>query len=401
MYRVNLEDFIKAYVTERNESFFSEDFAHFHDEISSRIQDKSILVIGGAGTIGCAFIKALLPFLPSRLLVIDTNENGLTELTRDLRSTPGQFLPKDFITYPMDFASEAFRRLYLQEGPWDVVANFAAHKHVRSEKDKYAIEAMLDNNVFKSKALMDLLSISPPAHFFCVSTDKATNPANVMGASKLLMEMLIKAYSNNFKITTARFANVAFSNGSLLDGYLQRIIKKQALSCPDDITRYFISPEESGQICLLACLLGSSGDIFFPNLKPENSKSFKDITLDFCREMGLGVHMCDTEEEAKNYEIQSGDAYPVYFFASGTTGEKKMEEFYSSSDEVAFGTFASMGIIKDKTEIIVEDLEAILIHLKDLLSDRAATKDEIIKLLGKFLQEFQHQETGKSLDQQM
>jgi len=401
MDRVEIGEFIKEHITERKQSFFSEDFLCVQDELSKHIEDKSVLVIGGAGTIGTAFIKELLPFRPKRLYVIDLHENGLTELTRDLRSIPDQYIPDEFITYPMDFASSAFRKVYLQEGSWDVVANFAAHKHVRSEKDQYAIEAMLDNNVFKSKALLDLLALSPPSHFFCVSTDKATNPVNVMGASKLLMEILLKAYSEKFKITTARFANVAFSNGSLLDGFLNRIDKKQPLSCPQDIERYFISPDESGQICLLACLLGNSGEIFFPNFTLENLKSFKEITLAFCQKLGVKAHICATEEEAKQYEIRRGGDYPVYFFKSGTAGEKTTEEFYSSLDEVEFGAYTSLGIIKNQSNIGVEDIDKILSQLQGLFSKASTTKSEIIQILGSFLREFQHQETGKSLDQQM
>jgi FlaA1/EpsC-like NDP-sugar epimerase len=398
---VEIADFIRKHVIERENSFFSEDIERFHDKISSHIFGKSVLVIGGAGTIGSAFIKALLPFKPARLYVIDVHENGLTELTRDLRSIPHQYIPEDFVTYPMDFASSAFKKVYLQEGGWDVVANFAAHKHVRSEKDRYAIEAMLENNVFKSKGLLDLLAIAPPSHFFCVSTDKATNPVNVMGASKLLMEMLLKAYGDKFKISTARFANVAFSNGSLLDGYLNRVYKKQPLSCPADIERYFISPEESGQICLLACLLGNSDEIFFPKFSVANLKSFKEITLAFCTLMGVKAIVCDSEDEAKKYTIQYGVEYPVYFFKSVTAGEKMAEEFYSPTDEVEFGKFSSLGIIKNHSGILVEDIDKILTQIHDLLSDPSTTKSEIINLLGSFLQEFQHQETGKSLDQQM
>ena len=401
MNSVEIAEFIKEYVIEREHSFFSEDFLRAHDQMSKHIRGKSVLVIGGAGTIGSAFIKALLPFKPARLYVIDIHENGLTELTRDLRSIPDQYIPEDFVTYPMDFGSVAFKKVYIQEGKWDVVANFAAHKHVRSEKDKYAIEAMLDNNVFKSKALLDLLALSPPAHFFCVSTDKATNPVNVMGASKLLMEMLLKAYSVKFKITTARFANVAFSNGSLLDGYLNRLFKKQPLSCPEDIERYFISPEESGQICLLACIVGNSGEVYFPNFTSLNLKSFKEITLAFCQGLGKKAYVCNTEEEAKNFIIENIRDYPVYFFKSGTSGEKMAEEFYSSSDEVEFKDFTSLGVIKNKSNIRVEEIEDIINQLQKLLSDQSANKSDIIKLLGSFLQDFQHQETGKSLDQQM
>lgn len=401
MNRVEIGEFIKEHITERKHSFFSDDFLRVQDDLSKHIQGKSVLVIGGAGTIGSAFIKELLPFRPKRLYVIDVHENGLTELTRDLRSIPDQYIPDEFITYPMDFASSAFRKLYLQEGGWDVVANFAAHKHVRSEKDQYAIEAMLENNVFKFKALLDLLILSPPVHFFCVSTDKATNPVNVMGASKLLMEMLLKAYSEKFKITTARFANVAFSNGSLLDGYLNRLDKRQPLSCPDDIERYFISPLESGQICLLACLLGNSGEIFFPNFTLDNLKSFKEITLAFCQKLGEEAHICATEDDAKKYVIEKGGDYPVYFFKSGTAGEKMTEEFYSSSDKIEFGVFDSLGIIKNHTNIDVEDIDKILTQLQGLFSKKSTTKSEIIQILGSFLQEFQHQETGKSLDQQM
>jgi len=262
----DLNAFIAQHVTERSTSLFEADLAANHALLQSRINGRSVLVIGGAGTIGASFVRALLRFKPAKLYVVDINENGLTELTRDLRSSLGLHIPEDYKTYPINFGDKVFEKLLQKEGPFDIVANFAAHKHVRSEKDHYSIEAMIENNVMRTKRLLDLLLENPPKHFFCVSTDKAANPVNVMGASKKLMEEVLLAYAKQMPISTARFANVAFSNGSLLDGFLHRLMKRQPLSAPLDVRRYFVSPQESGELCLLACLLGEPGDIFFPKL---------------------------------------------------------------------------------------------------------------------------------------
>lgn len=206
-----------------------------------------------------------MQYRPSKIIVVDINENGLTELIRDIRSSRGQYIPEELVTYPLSFDSLTFRKLFYNHGPFDIVANFAAHKHVRSEKDIYSIEALLENNIIKAQGLLDLLVEQMPKHFFCVTLDKAANPLNIMGASKKMMEELILAYSEKLKISTTRFANVAFSNGSLLEGFLKRIEKEQPLACPSDIIRFFVSPQEAGEICLLACVLGNTGDIFFQN----------------------------------------------------------------------------------------------------------------------------------------
>ena len=259
---INLSQFISKEVTGRPESLLAPDIEGHHSELERRLDGKSVMVIGGAGTIGSSFVKAVLQFKVKRLFVIDTNENGLAELVRDLRSSTGLHIPEVLITYPINFGTAVFEKIWRGEGPFDIVANFAAHKHVRSEKDHYSIEAMVENNVLLAKRLLDLLAENPPERFFCVSTDKAANPVNVMGASKKLMEEVILAYSELMPITTARFANVAFSNGSLPFAFIQRLMKQQPLSSPVDVKRYFVSPEESGQLCMLACMLGESGDIF-------------------------------------------------------------------------------------------------------------------------------------------
>ena len=253
-----LDAFISEYVTKRSGSMFLDDIEKNHGLLYQRIENKKVLVIGGAGSIGSSFIKSLLPFKPSALVVVDTNENALAELTRDIRATKGLFVPEEYITYPMDFATPVFERMFTARGGFDIVGNFSAHKHVRSEKDVYSIEALLRNNVLNAKKLLDLMAKYPPEEYFCVSTDKAANPVNIMGASKRIMEDLIFSYSDQFPVKTARFANVAFSNGSLPAGFLQRISKLQPISAPLDIKRYFVSPEESGQICMLACILGLS-----------------------------------------------------------------------------------------------------------------------------------------------
>lgn len=400
---IDIPAFIKSHITKRNESLFQKDIDANKAILQEKIAGKSVLVIGGAGTIGSSYIKAILAFLPQKLVVVDTNENGLTELTRDLRSSAGLTVPPEFITYPMNFGDPVFEKMFRAQGPFHIVANFAAHKHVRSEKDHFSIEAMIENNVFKAKEFLDLLVAHQPEHFFCVSTDKAANPVNVMGASKKLMEEVIMAYSNDIPITTARFANVAFSNGSLLSGYLERLFKKQPISCPSDVKRFFVSPEESGQICMLACMLGQSGDIFFPKLEDEQMVNFKEITLDFFDVSGRKVEECAGEIEAiqKAVQLTENAPYPVYFFVSDTSGEKLYEEFYTDTDVLEMEKFTGLGVIKNARKLPKEQLHQTISELQNVMSNNEANKAEIVSVLKKFIPDFEHIETGKSLDQKM
>ena len=400
---IDIPNFINTYITKREQSLFESDIQANTAILSEKIAGKSVLVIGGAGTIGSSYIKALLKFKPGKLFVVDTNENGLTELTRQLRSDANMFVPDDFRTYPMSFGDPVFKKMFLAEGPFHIVANFAAHKHVRSEKDKYSIEAMLENNVFKAKAFLDLLMDHKPEHFFCVSTDKAANPVNVMGASKKLMEEVIMSYSKDLQITTARFANVAFSNGSLLAGYIERLFQNQPISCPEDVQRFFVSPEESGQICMLACMLGKSGEIFFPKLEAEQMVFFKDITLDFFKASKRPVLECQSEDEAKTKALttKEGDPYPVYFFKSDTSGEKLYEEFFTDTDKVDQESYNSLGVIKNARQLPREQIDASLLDLKNLMESGTYDKTAIVNVLKQHLPDFEHIETGKSLDQKM
>jgi FlaA1/EpsC-like NDP-sugar epimerase len=397
----NIEQFIGEKITGRTGSLLASDLKNNQDRLAKEIEGKSVLVIGGAGTIGSSFIKALLKYHPAKLVVCDINENGLTELVRDCRSSVDISLPKDFKSYPVNFGDKVFNKIFLNEGPFDIVANFAAHKHVRSEKDVYSIEAMIENNVLRAKKLLDLLMSHPPKHFFCVSTDKAANPVNIMGASKKLMEDVILAYSKDIKITTARFANVAFSNGSLLIGFMDRLMKQQPLSCPGDVKRFFVSPRESGEICLAACILGESGEIFFPKLEESQMVNFADIVPPFLKEFGYSVDTCSSENEAKKKAAQGiGGKYPVYFFNSDTSGEKLYEEFFTEDEELDMQRYLSLGVIlnirrRDKTELdeIIRNIEGLFSH--------DATKADVVSLLARMLPGFQHIETGMNLDQKM
>lgn len=401
---IHLHEFIDKYVTKRPESIFRADLYAHQSALAKAIEGKSVLVIGGAGSIGSSFIKALLPFNPKSLVVVDINENALTELTRELRSTSAFTVPTDYVTYPMNYADEVFVKMFKARAGFDIVANFSAHKHVRSEKDKYSVEALLKNNVVNAKKLLDLLCDYPPQHFFCVSTDKAANPVNIMGGSKKIMEDMIMAYAKHFPVTTARFANVAFSNGSLPAGFLERIAKNQPLSAPCDVTRYFVSPEESGQICLMACILGSSGQIYFPKLKKEQVLTFSEIATQLLKELGYTPLECQSEAEAiakAESRKETDKWYPVYFSKSDTTGEKPYEEFYTEGEKVDLNNYTSLGVISLQSFKEVSEIESFINKLTQLFNNPATEKSDITTLMKEFLVNFDHHETGRYLDSKM
>lgn len=399
-----LDDFISTYVTKRPESMFLKDINNNKYILSSKIKNKSILVIGGAGSIGSSFIKAVLPFEPATLVVVDINENGLAELTRDLRSTKDMYVPEDYITYPMDFSSRVFEKMFIGRGGFDIVANFSAHKHVRSEKDIFSIEALLQNNVLNAIKLLELLSKYPPEEYFCVSTDKAANPVNVMGASKRIMEDVIFSYSDRFPVKTARFANVAFSNGSLPAGFIARIQKLQPLSAPSDVKRYFVSPEESGQICMLACMLGENREIFFPKLDEAQMMTFDSIATELLKCQGYNVLKCNSDEEAiiKSENLKNGSKdYPVHFSASNTSGEKAYEEFFTDTENVDMKRLKSLGIITEKLIPEQKNIKILFDELTSLFEKDVIKKEDVIIAIKKYLPNFEHIETGKSLDSKM
>ena len=400
----DLNSFIAKYVVKRPQSMFLKDIENNHETLNSKIGGKKILVIGGAGSIGSSYIKAILPFKPKTLVVVDINENALAELTRDIRSTRGLYVPDDFVPYTMDFASPTFEKMFRKRGGFDVVANFSAHKHVRSEKDIFSVEALLQNNVLHAKILLDLLEEFPPEEYFCVSTDKAANPVNIMGASKRIMEDVIFSYSDKFPVKTARFANVAFSNGSLPAGFLARISKLQPLSAPSDVRRYFVSPEESGQICMLACMLGKNREIFFPKLEDAQMMTFDTIARELLKEQGFEVLECETDEEAidKAEQLKNGSKkYPVHFSESNTSGEKPFEEFYTDTEKVDMNRLNALGIIVDKEISDRDRIEKLFSELKEEFEKEETTKNKIVQIIKDYLPNFEHIETGKSLDSKM
>ena len=401
---INVNAFIKKYITERNSSMFIDDIMEHREQLEKEIGGKKVLVIGGAGSIGSSYIKAVLPFRPSQLVVVDLNENGLAELTRDLRSTDGMFVPDDYRTYTLNFADPIFERIFRENKGFDIVANFSAHKHVRSEKDKYSVQALVENNDIKAKKLLDLLAETPPQHFFCVSTDKAANPVNIMGASKRVMEDLIMAYTSKFPVTTARFANVAFSNGSLPASWLDRVMKKQPLVAPKDVKRYFVSPEESGQICMLACMLGNNGEIFFPKLEEVQMKTFSEICDGFIQEMGYKKKEFSSDSEARHFAAQMSEGsteYPVVYSVSDTTGEKSYEEFYVEGENVNMRRFRALGVIEGLKKRSMEEVQAFFDKLEALFAQPNFTKADVVEALEGFLPNFEHEEKGKNLDQKM
>ena len=401
---LDLNKFIGEHVTKRSVSMFEQDIEQNRETLTGKIKGKSVLVIGGAGSIGSSFIKALLPFEPAALVVVDINENGLAELTRDLRSTRGMYVPEDYIPYPMDFHSSVFKKMFKSRGGFDIVANFSAHKHVRSEKDIYSVEALIQNNILHAKSLLDLLAEYPPEEYFCVSTDKAANPVNIMGASKRIMEDMIFTYSDRFPVKTARFANVAFSNGSLPAGFLNRIAKQQPLSAPSDVKRYFVSPEESGQICLLSCMLGENRAIFFPKLEEAQMMTFDAIATALLEEHGYRVKRYDSDQEAiwAADQLREGSLdYPVHYASSNTSGEKAFEEFYTEQEVVDLERFQSLGVIMEKPIPNWGKLMDLLQDLERIFEKMDVKKEEVVDVLQTYLPNFEHIEKGRSLDSKM
>ena len=404
LYMFNLEKFIADSVTFRPSSMFEPDIKANDETLTREIKGKKVCVIGGAGSIGSSFIKAVLRFEPASVVVVDLNENGLAELVRDVRSTNGLFVPDVFRCYTLNFADPIFERIFREEKGFDIVANFSAHKHVRSEKDRYSVQALIENNDIKAKKLMDLLTVYPPKHFFCVSTDKAANPVNIMGASKRIMEDLVMAYNEYFKVTTARFANVAFSNGSLPDGWIHRLQKKQPLAAPSDVKRYFVSPEESGHICMLACILGKGGEVFFPKLGEDQMLTFSSICDDFVRAEGFLKKECGSDAEAKQYASDmsyNNDSYPVVYFKSDTTGEKAYEEFYVPGEKIDMNRFSTLGVVEQTTRHNMDEVNSFFDTLESIFRKEDFTKVQVVEAIKTFIPNFVHEEKGKNLDQKM
>ena len=402
----DIERFVRKYMTKRPESLLKADFEKCAGEMHKRIDGKRMLVVGGAGTIGSNYVKAALRyFKPAAMYVVDIDENQLTELTRELRAGNDFTVPDEYVTEPIDLGSKLFGKFFKAHGPFDIVANFAARKHVRAERDVHSIEAMCETNVFMAKKLLDLLLENPPEAFFCVSTDKAANPVNVMGATKKLMEETIMAYADRLPIKTARFANVAFSNGSLPIGWLNRIAKKQPLSCPLGIRRFFVSPIESGELCLAASVLANSGDIVYPKLDPERDMiPFDVVVKDMLNDMGFGCKACASTAEAKREMEKSPctpSPYPVEFFGSDTDGEKTFEEFYTNTDVKDEETFVNLGVVKNAKRRPVAEVEAIFAKLHEVFDREGATKEDVVEVLKEYLPNFNHISKGKGLDGRM
>ncbi len=387
----------------RDSALFSADLLHYQEYLSELVRGSRFLVIGAAGSIGQAVTKEIFKRDPKALHVVDVSENNMVELVRDIRSTEG-YGNGDFRTFVVDCGSVEFEVLMLNEGPYDYVFNLSALKHVRSEKDPYTLMRMTMVNVINTVKTLHMSRVMGVKKYFCVSTDKAANPVNMMGASKRIMEMFLLRESLTQKISTARFANVAFSDGSLLHGFNQRFTKKQPFSAPNDVRRYFVTSQESGELCLLSGLLGNNRDIFFPKLSEKlHLITFSEIAVRYLRERGYEPVQCESEDEARHRaeELISTRQWPCYFFKSDTTGEKDFEEFFTKNEDLDMQRFESVGVIQNQPKFNEDKLNE-FIHRIELLRDQAIwSKDDIIALYRDILPEFMHKETGKYLDQRM
>ncbi|TDO77424.1 polysaccharide biosynthesis protein [Flavobacterium chryseum] len=387
----------------RNKELFQYDISNNENELSKIVNSSSFLVIGGAGSIGQAVTKEIFKRNPVKLHVVDISENNMVELVRDLRSSHG-YIDGDFQTFALDIGSIEYDAFIKSDGKYDYVLNLSALKHVRSEKDSFTLMRMIDVNVFNTDKTLQQSIDNGTKKYFCVSTDKAANPVNMMGASKRIMEMYLMRKSHEIKISTARFANVAFSDGSLLYGFNQRIIKKQPIVAPNDIKRYFVTPKESGELCLMSCIFGENRDIFFPKLN-ENLHliSFADIAVKYLAEIGYQPYICKSEEEARNNvdDLIKQKKWPCLFTESNTTGEKDFEEFFTDSEILDMDRFENLGVIKNEANYDALKLEEFNTEIKIMKSKKSWSKDEIVDLFHKMIPNFGHKETGKYLDSKM
>ena len=387
----------------RSDFLFSKDILINEKTLRTKIQHSRFLIIGGSGSIGQAVAREVFRRDPKTLHIVDISENNMVELVRDIRSSVG-YGSGDFRTFAIDCGSIEFEALVASEGPYDYVFNLSALKHVRSEKDPYTLMRMIMVNIFNTIKTLRLTKDMGAKNYFCVSTDKAANPVNMMGASKRIMEMFLMRESLAQNISMARFANVAFSDGSLLHGFNQRFIKQQPLSAPNDVRRYFLTPQESGELCLLSGLLGGNRDIFFPKLSEKlHLITFSSIATRFLRERGYEPYECISEEEARDRveELIDKKKWPCYFFKSDTTGEKDFEEFFTDSEDLNMEQFDTVGIIRNQPDFDDAKLDNFIDGIKTLRAKAFWTKDEIVKLYFDLLPEFSHKETGKYLDQRM
>lgn len=387
----------------RDSELFSSDIVSHEDALKIIIQKSRFLIIGGAGTIGQSVTREIFKRDPKILHVVDISENNMVELVRDLRSTNG-YGSGEFKTFAIDCGSLEFEALVNDQGPYDFIFNLSALKHVRSEKDPFTLMRMIIVNVFNTVKTLRMSREMGAKKYFCVSTDKAANPVNMMGASKRIMEMFLMRESLTQDISMARFANVAFSDGSLLHGFNQRFLKRQPFSAPNDVRRYFVTQQESGELCLLSGLLGQNRDIFFPKLSEKlHLITFSEIAKSYLKERGYKPYECQSEEEARDKaeELIAKKCWPCYFFKSDTTGEKDFEEFFTDKEDLDMNRFETVGVIKNQPIFDEAKLDEFMVGIDFLREKGTWSKEDIIKLYFGILPEFSHKETGKYLDQRM
>jgi FlaA1/EpsC-like NDP-sugar epimerase len=387
----------------RDKALFTEDIQKHEAELCEVILRSSFLVIGGAGSIGQAVTKEIFKRHPKKLHVVDISENNLVELVRDIRSSFG-YIKGDFQTFALDIGSLEYDAFIQADGKFDYVLNLSALKHVRSEKDPFTLMRMIDVNIFNTEKTI-LQSIEKGTKkYFCVSTDKAANPVNMMGASKRIMEMFLMKYSEQIPISTARFANVAFSDGSLLYGFNNRIQKQQPIAAPNDIKRYFVTPQESGELCLMSCIFGDNRNIFFPKLsKKLHLITFAEIAVKYLNELGYEPFICKNEDEARGLvkTLPEQKKWPCLFTNSDTTGEKDFEEFFTNKEKLDMNRFDNLGVIKNDLSIDEEKIETFTKTIVNFKSKKTWTKQQILDLFKHMIPDFGHKETGKYLDAKM